>query len=182
MMTDNERHLREAEARVNVEGGPVWVALDVDVEHKRALFIARDIVAEEPYHKRLTSITWEDCSLRKWLNTEFLDSLPEQVKSRVVEVTNQNPSNKEYKTAGGNATKDQVFLLSIDEVKKYFDDDDSRTARFNGTTGWWWLRSPGSTRLSAAGVIAYGYVSTYGYLVFHTAGGVRPAVWLSLGE
>ena len=33
-----------------------------------------------------------------------------------------NPNNPWYGTSGGNATTDKVFLLSLDEVVKYFGD------------------------------------------------------------
>jgi hypothetical protein len=79
MTTDDERLLREAEASVNVDGGLVWVALDVDLQHRRALLITRDIIAERPYHKKYVPITWRGCSLRRWLNTVFYLSLPIEI-------------------------------------------------------------------------------------------------------
>jgi hypothetical protein len=170
----------EAEALVNVPGGPVWVALDVDLEHGRALMITRDIVAKQPYNQEKTDITWESCSLRKWLNSAFFDSLPAQVKPRLIEVTIQNPDNSEYGTTGGKPTTDRVFLLSIDEARRYFSDDASRIASFNGSARWWWLRSPGSHQHLAADVRSDGAVIGLGYGVYDVVGGVRPALFLNL--
>jgi hypothetical protein len=134
-----------------------------------------------PYHKKQVDITWEKCSLRQWLNSSFFDSLPAQVRSRVVEVVNQNPDNKEYKTSGGNQTRDKVFLLSLDEVNEDLKSAADRVAKFNGSSGWWWLRSPGDYQVNAAGVYGDGDVDDDGYRVSFGIGGVRPALFLYLG-
>ncbi|MDR0848876.1 MAG: DUF6273 domain-containing protein [Propionibacteriaceae bacterium] len=186
-MTDDERFLREAEATVNVGGEPEWLALSVDQTNRRALFITRDIVAQKPYHEPGGDVTWEGCSLRKWLNGAFFASLPAQVKSRVNEVTIPNPDNKEYETKSGNSTKDRVFLLSLDEVAQHLKDNNTRVARFNGSAGWWWLRSPGYRQSRAALVHGDGGVDDSGYAVYDdgglgngVGGCVRPALWLDL--
>ncbi|MDR0848866.1 MAG: DUF6273 domain-containing protein [Propionibacteriaceae bacterium] len=181
MAGNNERLLREAEAAVNGGGGPVWVALRVDQTNRRALFVAREVVASRPYNKEDVAITWEGCSLRTWLNSAFFDSLPPQVKSRVVEVTNWTRDNREYVAYGGNATKDRVFLLSLDEVDQYFKGDDDRVERLTGSWDFWWLRSPGRSQSHAAYVGSRGYVNSRGHSVAGS-GDVRPAVWLDLDD
>ena len=157
------QQLREAETLVNVADGPGWIALDVALEYNCALFISQDIIAQKAYHEPGGSITWANCSLRTWLNGSFLSSLPAQIRSRVME-----------------GTSDQVFLLTFDEVRKYFKSDSDRVAKFNGSTGWWWLRSPGYYPSDAAFVSTDGYVNDHGLLVYHADGGVRPALWLNL--
>ena len=85
-----------------------------------------------------------------------------------------------------------MFLLSIYEVNKYFAvEQDIRCQATNfavkngaynssfGTT-WWWTRSPGYSRLSAADVSIGGLVETGGHKVSGDYGGVRPAMWINI--
>jgi tetratricopeptide (TPR) repeat protein len=175
-----QRLLQAAEDIVNAGGGPKWVCLDVDPDHSRVLLITRDIVASRAYNDKSKPITWEECTLRRLLNTDFLGSLPVHIKSRAVAVTNQNPNNLVHKTLGGSPTRDRVFLLSIDEAAKFFKSGAGRVSRFNGSVGWWWLRSPGIDQLSAANVGDDGIVNVGGADVGRGRGGVRPALWLHL--
>ena len=176
----------------------VWRVLAV--ENGRALLITDKLIDAIPYNKKYTDVTWETCTLRKWMNNDFISqafSSSQQV--QIATVTNQNPNNPEYKTIGGNATQDRVFALSIDEAKKYFRDDDDRMAAPTGyakklgcyvnnnyslptgeKTGWWWLRSPGYDSNCAAFVSTDGNVRQDGYGVIDYDGAVRPAFWLNL--
>ncbi|MDR0848868.1 MAG: DUF6273 domain-containing protein [Propionibacteriaceae bacterium] len=175
MMTGNKWHLEM------IAGGQVWVALSVNPIAGRALFVARDIVAERPYHEKYVHITWEECSLRKWLNGAFFDSLPARFKSRVIERTIKSPDNAQYNISCGDRTKDRVFLLSLDEVEKYLKSDADRRPGYGAhSKDWWWLRSPGEDQVSAACVHGNGFVASYGSEVGDRDGGVRPALWLSL--
>jgi hypothetical protein len=96
--------------------------------------------------------------------------------------------NPEYDTAPGNDTEDQVFLLSIPEVEKYFKTGEERRCEpteyalithssSDNTNFKWWLRSPGSDGDSAAVVLntnaIHFWVDTYDI-------GVRPALWVDL--
>ena len=144
------------------------------------LVIRKDILNKIPYHEQLASITWEGCTLRNWLNTEYLDRMPPFMASRIVEVTNQNPVNPAHGTSGGNPTRDKVFLLSIDEANYYFKSDNDRKAQYQGSYYWWWLRSPGNDASYAADVDDDGYVDAHGYNVSSVNDGVRPALWLNL--
>ena len=160
-----------------------WRVIGLDEADRCALAITKDIIAEMPYDNWDKDITWDECALRRWLNGEFYNSLPVHIKSRIVEVVNQNLDNPKYKTAGGNPTWDKVFLLSIDEVEYYFKDDNDRKAQYQGADYWWWLRSPGIDARRAANVYSYGSVYAFGAGgndVGYGIGGVRPALWLNL--
>lgn len=67
--------------------------------------------------------------------------------------------------------KDKIFLLSIDEYKKY-------EANIPHIRCKWWLRSPGIDSNHAAGVDINGYVNYYGSLVYCVHDAVRPALHL----
>lgn len=67
------------------------------------------------------NITWENCSLRKSLNTEFYNSFSEKEKSRILntKLDNEHVSDPENICNGKNVT-DRIFLLSYDDIDKYF--------------------------------------------------------------
>jgi serine/threonine protein kinase len=151
------------------------------IENGRALVISEYVLERRPYNEEWADITWETCTLRQYLNGEFLQanfSADEQ--SRIGTVTNQNPDNPKYETDGGNPTEDRVFLLSIDEANKYFaEDSDRATSDLQGEARWWWLRSPGNNGLNAVYVTGDGVVRVVGGGVSYYDG-VRPALWLNL--
>ena len=169
------------------------------VESGRALLITDDLIDAVPYNEENKIVTWETCTLRKWMNNDFLQTaFNSEEQARIATVTNQNPNNPEYGTKGGNPTDDRVFALSVQEAWKYFRSDEDRMAaptayaikRGAGTrgtfslkdrrkTGWWWLRSPGDNSNSAAFVDTRGHVSQFGVYVNVILGAVRPAFWLN---
>jgi len=176
-------------------GGYDWRVLAI--RGGAALLITVDIIEQRSYHSN-TSITWENCDLRHYLNNEFYERFSQADKERIIEVTNKNPDNQWYGTPGGNDTVDKIFLLSLDEVVNYFGDsgqlknknpnspffiedcfNEKRTANFNGELYWWLLRSPGGSDYSTAIVCYLGDVSVSGDDFFdYKLGGVRPALWL----
>lgn len=107
----------------------------------------------------------------------------------MVETLAHTPDNNYYgdSISGGNDTVDKVFLLSADEVKKYFPEKGSASVKDMKK---YWLRSPGSYSTQKAASVAndifvgfddYGicwedtwqcYVSDFLY--------VRPAIWISV--
>jgi hypothetical protein len=177
-------------------GAYVWRVLDV--HQGKALLISKDVThIEMPYNKDYTSVTWETCTLRRWLNDEFYrTSFSSHEQSRICLTTNVNENNQWFGTKGGKQTSDRIFLLSISEVVKYFGDsgqlknknpkseywiDDQfnqdRIANYNGKPAWWWLRSPGYSARSAVLVYADGTLRVIGGGVLDSSGGggVRPA-------
>jgi hypothetical protein len=184
---EQEQLFRAVETAVNVADSPAWVCLNMDLEQRRALLITRDVVVKKAYNDNGKETSWEQCTLRKWLNGEFFDSLPVHITSHVVEVTNKNPKNEVYATLGGRATpggrdtKDRVFLLSIGEAQTLLRYASGREA-WNSGVGWWWLRSPGGSRMRAAYVGEDGNIDANGLALYFGFCGVRPAVWLSLDE
>lgn len=164
------------------------------IKGKKALLFSEKGLESKVYHGELCDITWEQCDLRQWLNEEFVNiAFSPEEKDRLVKTEVKNPKNLEYETDGGNSTKDQVFLLCIDEVREYFKTDEERIcypteyAKKQGV--WvkegdgsciWWIRSPGSLSGSAAKVIDTGFVDGKGSNVNHNFFAVRPAAWINL--
>ena len=139
-------------------GSARWRVLDVDSEADTALLIADNTDFEGPYHVKWGEVTWKTCSLREWLNGEYYkNEFSEEEKKAIIETNLENPNNPEYGTPGGNNTKDRVFLLSIDEANRFFENDNDRAIGAS-----WWLRSPGCPSYYAAYVSEDGSVQTFG--------------------
>ena len=161
-------------------GGLNWRVLEVS--GGKALLISEKILEGRPYNFAARSygdiITWEICELREYLNGSFYnDTFSEEEKEWIAESDIVNSDNPEFGTAGGNNTKDRIFLLSIEEAQKYFETDEDRTAA--GSPPFYWLRSPGESSHEGSYVNSRGSVDAGGPNVGNTAG-VRPALWLQL--
>lgn len=163
------------------------------VKDGRALVISEKLLDYVPYHERYTDVTWENCTLRGWLNSDFWnEAFSGSERAKIAAVTNQNPDHPKYGTEGGSDTRDRLFALSIDEAHKYFSISESdRTAYTTDyahakgyddrdRSGWWWLRSPGILSDNAAYVNCGGSVDQDGNFVYNYFGAVRPAMWLNL--
>ena len=166
----------------NYDGNTEWIVLAK--EDGKILVISKYAIEKKLYNTEYTSITWEKCTLRSWLNNEYLTSaFSNDERSRIIEVSINNPDNAKYGTDGGNNTTDKVFLLSIDEVNKYFTSDSARKAVLSdGTSVWWWLRSPGFDIKIAADIGSFGSVDANGHYVDDERGAVRPALWIDISN
>lgn len=145
----------------------------LDISENRALIITEHIIEQRPYHNKYKDVTWSESALREYLNSGFLETFEKADRDRIIPVTNINQDNQWYGTHGGPDTRDFIFLLSLEEVCKYFGDSLSklyypgknqrywferkdennvkRIAKLEGKEGawWWWLRSPGRVNLKA---------------------------------
>lgn len=153
-------------------------------ENNKILVISDKVLDAKQYNNEINT-TWEQCSLRKWLNDSFLNTAFSKKERALIQSTTVSADkNPKYSTNPGNATTDKVFLLSINEVYKYFNDFHAREcaltayAKAHGAA-LWWLRSPGSP-YSAAFVYPTGALVYNGESVKVSYGGVRPALWIDL--
>lgn len=182
-----------------------WLVLARD--GNKALLISRYGLDAQPYNKNYTSVTWETCTLRTWLNSTFYNKAFSSAEQAAILTTNVDNSKSQcysgWNTSGGNNTQDKVFLLSYAEANQYFgvtynnsSNTKSRVAptayaiaqggwtnysnkTADGTAaGWWWLRSPGSDQSNAADVYTDGSLS--GNYVSNDSGSVRPALWVNI--
>lgn len=150
----------------------------LDIQNDGVLVIADEVISKKKYSaKEDKNITWEECSVRNYLNGEFYKSFSEEEKAMIKETDVVNSNNPKYGTSGGNNTKDKIFILSIDEVNKYFSSHSDLIAFYNGDRCRWWLRSPGCDQHYATYVGPGGGINIVGcdsgYLE-----GIRPAMWI----
>ena len=101
-------------------GSYKWRVLDVQSD--KVLLITEDVIEKRRYHAQGTGITWKTCDLRKYLNGEFLQKFTEEERRKITETPICNTDNLWYGTKGGNDTVDKIFLLSLEEVDRYFGD------------------------------------------------------------
>lgn len=167
-----------------------WLVLEV--KDGKALVVSKYALDCKQYNTSDTGVTWETCTLRKWLNNDFINAaFSSYEKAMIPTVTVSADKNS---TNPGNATQDQVFLLSITEANKYFGSDSARQCKptdyafangayVNSSNGncWWWLRSPGDYQNTTAALVSDdGDVFEYGCGVYDGTSVVRPALWISL--
>ncbi len=179
-----------------------WVVMEKRSDGS-LLLLSKYGLDAQPYNKSLKAATWQKCSLRKWLNSTFYNAaFSAAEKKKIQKTTVVNNDNFFWGTEGGNNTKDYLFLLSDDEAKNLFKDDDGKNAggdshsracrmtKYAISQGawelprsewwakncWYWLRSPGMYSNYAAYVFRNGYVS-YDYDgIDYLKGIVRPAL------
>ncbi|MCR4671659.1 MAG: DUF6273 domain-containing protein [Lachnospiraceae bacterium] len=168
-----------------------WIVLAK--EKDRILVISKYALDSQAYNTKFKDVTWEECSLRRWLNGSFMTAaFTKADQAHILTVTVTADKNPEVDSSPGNDTQDQVFLLSIAEAEKYFCSDSARQceatayaeaqrATVSDTGCVWWLRSPGINSDCAAFVKLDGSVYYYGDWVSYVTGGVRPALWIDLG-
>lgn len=65
-------------------GGYDWRILDI--KNNAALVITEYFIEHRSYHDAYKDITWADCSLRKYLNTEFYNKFDAIDKARIIPV------------------------------------------------------------------------------------------------
>ncbi len=198
LITDNSLFFGVYEQNGNDSDGkePIeWTVLESDGE--KALIISRYGLDCIPYNTEGEETTWESSSLRKWLNETFFENaFSGDEQKKIIDTVVLSDINPEFETSGGNETLDRIFLLSITEAEKYYEDDESRICAATsyavslGATVWndggkericwWWLRTPGQTTHEAAYVDGYGITDTPGSEVQTDTGTVRPAMWIDL--
>lgn len=164
-------------------------------EGTKILVVSKYALDCKPYNTSYLDVTWEACTLRKWLNNDFINTAFSATEQAMIPtVTVSADKNPEYNTNPGNATQDKVFLLSITEANKYFSSDSARACQptayavangaYKSGNGncWWWVRSPGYFQSRAAGVDYGGGVGEGGYAVDRSSDAVRPALWINLNS
>jgi len=168
----------------------------------KVLLLSKYALTQQQFHNKEQQAVWESCFLRSWLNEEFYQIAFTGAEQKfIAESYLLNEDNPKHRTDGGDPTYDKVFLLSLDEIKTYFGEDlaaedpargaqlteyakaqgglYSRADGYYGN-GWWWLRTPGSTRSAAMAVCKFGDVDLCGFYINDQDCVVRPALWLEV--
>lgn len=171
------------------DGSTLFVVADKGLDCKR-------------YNEEDESVTWENCTIRKWLNNDFFYlAFNSSEKGAIVEQIVVNEDNLDYGTEGGNDTLDNVYLLSFGEVtnpiygfcEKYYMFSSSRCfessdyahmrgGNINVGNCDWWLRSPGFNTYNVVGVDYCGHIARRGDSVNAEYYAVAPALHINLSS
>lgn len=175
-------------------------------EGNKVLVISKYALDCQQYNTSDTNVTWETCSLRKWLNGTFINNaFSAEEQAMIPTVTVSDDKEPDYSTDPGNATQDKVFLLSIAEAYQYFTSDETRKCaptdyaiaqgalgeyigdsyKAGGRAAWWWwllvhVNYNHTAGVNSSGDVRWGGVYGGGLNVDSDVVAVRPALWINL--
>ena len=176
-----------------------WIVLREE-EH-RCLCVSKYLLDCKPYHDFSKNVAWQDCTLRNWLNHEFLVSaFSSEEQGKILLSTLKNPTGDSH---------DFIFLLSSDDVEELFDDEAEDYVNYeergavttdyaraqgawfldedgkDGNKGCWWLRYYGDYSDKEEGICSFmscvnfdGNIERAAQDVAETGCCIRPAFWL----
>lgn len=189
-----------------------WRVLSVNASGTDAFLMAENTLDVQQYHDNedeKETVTWENSSLRKWLNDDFINTAftpDEQNAILETEITNKKNQYADSSAVPGDGknTKDKVYLLSFEEATtqsygftERIEEMEYTQARFTENTdyvnsggtiksqdyvGEYWLRTLGNSKGHASAVS-----TTYGDIpkestseVTDTTKSIRPVLHLDL--
>ena len=177
----------------------------------KAVLLADRMPDTCPFNESYNDTSWSNCSLRRWLNREFLSrAFTEQERSAIKETDVKNAPNYYFGTDCGPDTKDCVFVLSESEtfssplaIEYGFSNSDSGNdpaRRFRSTlyakcrgawwspvdgyrgTSFWFMRSVGYTKANVVYVGESGDTYNRGIVVTCNDAAVLPAITIDLSK
>lgn len=171
-----------------------WLVLKND--GSKALLISKYALDCQRYNTSGRDVTWETCTLRRWLNGSFINSaFSAEEQKQILHTTVTADRNPSSNTDPGNNTTDKVFLLSRAECSQYLVLCDARSCEgtaycfaqgaaqqdvYGGCR--WWLRSPADYSGCVICVNDDGMYASAGCSTFSDGITVRPALWINLGS
>ena len=192
-----------------------WRVLSVDGDD--VFLLANKNLDAQPYNDTYRSVTWETCTIRSWLNGYGADENDDGKNYSGIGFINESFTSAEQSAIksttvvnadNGSDTGDQIYLLSLEEVKNSvygfvsgynMNYDETRMAEnteyTKGQGAWesnsirtvgngdWWLRSHSFfERDTASAVHCNGHVVDRGFNVSTINNAVRPALHLKLSS
>lgn len=150
-------------------GGYSWIVVDAyDAESGTALLLMEDIMLADTYHSTKSVVSWEASRLYSALNSDLYGSFSPGEKAMIIDT----------KAAGSSSSP--IVLLTSEQAKKYFGNDTSRVANYNGEAAKWWLLGEKPTSVTAV-VDTDGSIIPASKTAVNSLMGVRPAIWLNIG-
>lgn len=174
----------------------------LDITDGKALMLSK--LAVRIHYKMTASnkkdVTWETCDLRNWLNKDFYrNNFGSKEKDAIVLTKLKAEASPDVTMDSGNDTEDRVFLLSILEAEKYFENNEDREkimGEGNETDGCW-LRTLSRKKYLVNGCgNVFTYVDRTGSIHYREEGSVvimigdteseensvYPAMWVDLSK
>lgn len=156
-------------------GTPIrWKVLQA--KGKNHLLFAENAVTGHAFNETRTNMFWSKCSLRKWLNHEFMnEAFTPAERMSIVFTKTPNEANMSWSTPSGPETRDKIFVFSHKELLEYLPEQSDRALG-----EWWWTRTTGHCDLAAVTVYLDGTIYDIGLNIVDHEIGVRPAMWVML--
>ena len=159
----------------NYKGNPLrWKVLAK--EGRKFLLLSEDVIDHIPFHFERSEATWSNCSLRSWLNRQFMEeAFTLQERMSILLIHHQNNIDPRWDNNNGADTKDKAFVFNLKELNEYLPDIKDRAIG-----DWWWLRGHGCSNTNQQAVYADGTVYADGVGSHHDDVGVRAAMWVNV--
>ena len=166
----------------NIKNDLEWIVLARSGDN--LLLTTRYIIDNQKYNNsNLFATIYKECSLRDWLNNEFIETAFDNVDTKFI-----------LDTRISDGVTDKVFLLSEEEVNNYFVSEEERTTSatqyakninnggaklFVSSNGksYYWLRDISSNKVSIVSHI--GKINSNAMYPYINTVGVRPAMWVN---
>ena len=154
----------------------IWKVLRKD--GNRRLLLAEKPVEFMSFYPERISINWSTCTLRRWLNKQFLEeSFTLQERMTILLSSHRNNTDPRWDDENGPDTRDKAFVFNLRELDEYLPDQEDRAVG-----EWWWLRGHGCSNLNQQAVYYDGTVYPEGVSCNSKEVGVRPAIWIRLAH
>ena len=176
-----------------------WIVLERKTN--KVLLLSKDVIDFQKFNDNKDFTTWENCTLRKWLNSVFYIQAFDDYERKLILKTGFEKTKVEISGSGDPTCKrfhDRVFLLTESELNCYIIDRDEKSFKSVEYThpiadikvdrncidarGFcsWWLRSSRSNK-------ALEFTPFYDLgISYHVEGtlknGVRPAIWINMNN
>lgn len=164
-------------------------------EDNKILLITDKAIECKQYSESKNKSTWDESSIRTWLNDTFLnEAFTPDEQDKILTTYVSADENPEFDVYQGASTQDKIFILSINEAEKYFNSPKERLCEptdyvltkkpyISNEDGVnfcsWWLRTHGKFDSSSTYVSSTGYTYEPGDGVNADQYGIRPAMWIS---
>ena len=110
------------EQDANPQNGTELIEWEVlEVKDGRAVLISKYALDAKAFNNENVDRKWEDCFIREWLNNDFYNEVfKDEEKAKICKsVVSADRNSKYTNISQGNATEDDVYLLSINEYLTY---------------------------------------------------------------
>lgn len=167
-----------------------WRVLRID--QNNALIASCAGVATLPYDEEGKAVNWSSCSLRHWLNNEFLkEAFSENEQSQIN--STYLPDSQEDVDFSNDKAADSVFILSLQEATAYLTVEERRLLSSSQTTrAWhssdglreivrWWLRDTDKDAVEKTRSLVCDFDGKLGFSQKNSAKtiAVRAAMWVN---
>ena len=167
----------------------VWVVADKNMQDRTVLLVSKYIIENEnmQYSNDVQLSNWNNSQVREWLNGDFYNkAFTQEEKAHIKHEFISGGNNPKYDKVNSSIfSEDYVFILSIDEQKKFLKKRAKPTPyikpKIKTYLGYscYWLRTLGIDHNNVSSVNPTGRINYEGYFPINH-GGVRPALVYSL--